>query len=237
VAALSLTASQVNKAGRTLRAWVRDEIDTTSPAVDAALQVAWTFRAAHAYPLTKATMGLRSVVITERCQLEVSQRLKKMTTILDKLSREPTMQLATMQDIGGCRAVLNGIKEVRRVARRLMVNRPPLRYYDYIDAPRASGYRGVHVVVRYTDDVGDDRSIEVQLRTKAMHDWAVTVERLSGRLRDDLKSGRGPTELLTFLAAISEAMAIEERGEEVPESLNRKVETLRVGAVPYLVRR
>jgi putative GTP pyrophosphokinase len=233
----ALTASQVNKAGRTLRAWMQDERDPNSPAVDAALRVAWAFRAAHAYPLAKATMGLRSVVVTERCHLEVSQRLKKMTTILDKLTREPTMQLATMQDIGGCRAVLNSIDEVRRVERRLRANRPPLRYSDYIGTPRSSGYRGVHVVVRYTDEAGDHRSIEVQLRTNAMHDWAVTVERLSGRLRDDLKSGRGPAALLAFLAAISEAMAIEERGEAVPEILNRKMETLRDGALPYLERR
>ncbi len=45
-------------------------------------------------------MGLRSMVRTERCQIEVSQRLKRVPTIIDKLLREPTMQLANMQDIG-----------------------------------------------------------------------------------------------------------------------------------------
>jgi len=144
------TSSQVNKAGRALRQWLRGELDNAA-VVDAALDVVWRFRAAHAYPLTKATMGLRSVVRTERCQLEVSQRLKRMTTILDKLGREPTMQLSKMQDIGGCRAVLSTIDELRRVEHRLRKNRPPLRYSDYISSPRSSGYRAVHVIVGYHD--------------------------------------------------------------------------------------
>jgi len=166
--------------------------------------------------------------------MEVSQRLKRMTTILDKLGREPTMRLASMQDIGGCRAVLSTTREVRRVEQRLKKNRPPIRYSDYIIAPRESGYRAIHVVVGYGDEFGVRRSVEVQLRTKVMHEWAITVERLSGRLRDDLKSGRGPQELLILLAAVSEAMALEERGETVSEALNRHITELRAAAVPYL---
>ena len=57
------------------------------------------------------------------------------------------MQLSSMQDVGGCRAVLASIAEVRRIQRRLSKNRPPLRVSDYIAEPRESGYRGVHVVV------------------------------------------------------------------------------------------
>jgi putative GTP pyrophosphokinase len=228
-----LTPSQVNKAGTVLRRWLRGEIRDPS-LVDAALEVVWRYRAAHAYALTKATMGLRSVVRTEGCQLEVSQRLKRMTAVLDKLRREPTMRLASMQDIGGCRAVLSTIREVRRVEQRLKKNRPPIRYSDYITTPRDSGYRAVHVVVGYDDQHRTRRAIEVQLRTRVMHDWAVTVERLSGRLRDDLKSGQGPQELLALMAAVSEAMAIEERNEVVPELLDQHIADLRLAAVPYL---
>lgn len=151
--------SQVNKAGRTLRAYQRGEL-VTDARYRAALSVLRAFRAAHSYPLTKANMGLRSMVLTEGCRVEVSQRLKRVPTILDKLMREPTMQLANMQDIGGCRAVLDNIKEVRRVQKRLAKNRPPTRVNDYVAAPRSSGYRAVHLVVQY-----DDRNIEVQLRT------------------------------------------------------------------------
>jgi len=220
--------SQVNKAGRVLRRWARGEL-TDPSAQRAALDVLLAFRAAHEVPLTKANMGLRSVVRTERCRVEVSQRLKRVPTIIDKLTREPTMQLANMQDIGGCRSVLDSIDEVRRVQKRLAKNRPPLRVADYIDAPRVSGYRGVHVIVAY-----DDRPIEVQLRTRVMHDWAITVERLSGRLAEDLKSGRGPQPVLDWLEAISEAMALEESGSAVDPALVSRLSELRALAVPFI---
>lgn len=52
-------------------------------------------------------MGLRSCLTTEGLELDVSQRLKRLPTIEDKLRRLPRMDLSSMQDIGGCRAVLD----------------------------------------------------------------------------------------------------------------------------------
>jgi putative GTP pyrophosphokinase len=229
------TKSQVNRAGRKLRKFLEgfegggelslaDDID-----VDRALDTVLAYRAAHQYPLGKATMGLRSMVNSEHCELEISQRLKRSGTILDKLLRQPTMQLANMQDIGGCRAVLNSIDEVRRVERRLKKNRPPVRVSDYISAPKISGYRAVHVIVEY-----DGRMIEIQLRTRVMHEWAITVERLTGRLQQDFKSGLGSIEINQLMGAISEAMAVEEGGEVVDPVLLTKVNELRKQAEPYL---
>lgn len=186
-------------------------------------------RAAFRLPLAKATTGLRSAVRTEGCEVEVSQRLKRMTTIIDKLMRQPTMAPANMQDIAGCRAVLADIHELRRVQRRVSKNRPPLRADDYIVQPRASGYRGVHLIIQY-----DDRSIEVQLRTRVMHEWAVTVERLGGRIGEDLKSGYGTPELLNFFQAVSQAMAIEEVGQVVDTILVGRIIELRRLAQPFL---
>jgi putative GTP pyrophosphokinase len=228
----SPSKSQVNRAGRVLRRWMRDEIDDL--AIQDALDTVTAFRAAHQYPLIKANNGLRSMLRTAGCKVEVSQRLKRMSTILDKIRREPTMALGNMQDVGGCRAVLESVDEVRRVEHRLKHTRTPADYYDYITTPRASGYRGVHVVVLYADENGDDRLIEVQLRTRNMHEWAITVERMSGRLQNDLKSGVGPAPVLDLLAAISEAMALEESATPVPDALVDRMRTLRTAAVPFL---
>jgi putative GTP pyrophosphokinase len=227
-----LTVSQINKAGRAIRH--RTDPTVTADQVDQALRVIEHFRAKHAYALTKATMGLRSAVQAEGCAIEVSQRLKRITTIIDKLGREPTMQLSRMQDIGGCRAVLPLIADVRRVEQRLK-KRPTLRIRDYASKPRESGYRAVHVVRVYKDKLGVDRAIEIQLRTVVMHEWAIFVERLSGRIGDDLKS-RGALEVRALLAAISEAMATEEAGKEVPSALVLRMEELRRAALPYLPR-
>lgn len=105
----------------------------------------------------------------------------------------------------------------------------PERVDDYVSRPRLSGYRAVHVVVRY-----DERCIEIQLRTRSMHEWAVAVERLGGRLGEDLKSGRGPQSVLAWLEAISEALAIEERGGIVDSSLAARIARLRQAALPLL---
>lgn len=222
------TTSQVNKAGKLLRRWATGEL-TDEESYRRSLEVLLSFRAAHKDPLATANMGLRSMVRSEGCRIEVTQRLKRVPTILDKLRREPTMQLASMQDLGGCRTVLDSIDEVRRVQKRLAKNRPPIRVSDYIGTPRTSGYRGVHVVVSYKG-----RAIEVQLRTKVMHEWAITVERLSGRLQEDLKSSMGPEPLLQLLAVISEAMALEELGRVVGADLLTRISELRRLAVPWL---
>lgn len=221
--------NQVKKAGEQIRLYLVDPVNADPVAARDALDVLLEFRAAHQYPLVKATMGLRSMVKTERCEVRVTQRLKRVPTIADKLVREPKMSLARMQDLGGCRAVLDNIDEVRRVQRRLARNRPPLRVSDYIESPKASGYRGVHVVVAY-----DQRAIEVQLRTLMMHEWAIAVERLSGRLRADLKSSKGPAEVLAVFSLISEAMALEEGGQQVPDGLLEALAAAKREAVPFM---
>lgn len=221
--------SQVTKAGKRLRRAFAGQAAVRHEEISDPLEVLIAFRAAHAAPLAKANNGLRSMVNTEGCRVEVSQRLKRIPTILDKLLREPTMALGNMGDIGGCRAVLDSVEEVRRVEARLRHNRPPVDEHDYIAAPKASGYRGVHLVVVY-----DDRRIEIQLRTRLMHEWAYTVERLSGRLAGNLKNSRGPEPVQAWLGAVSEAMALDESGTEVDETMVTRLGTLRDAAEPFL---
>lgn len=226
--ALTFSKSQVNRAGELLRDWQGGA--KISPS-----ELAWAndvldnFRAAHQYPLVKATMGLRSMVSRESARLDVSQRLKRRATILDKLLRQPDMALARMQDIGGCRAVLAHTDEVYRVLHRITRRGRVRRTVDYIALPAASGYRSLHVIVGY-----DDRAIEIQLRTIVQHEWAVFVERLGGQLDTDLKSGRGPREVLDFLAVASHAMALEEQGAPVDGLLATELSRLRQAATRYL---
>lgn len=222
-----LTTSQINRAGRLLKKYMTSDMSYDDK-VRLAYDVLLDFRAVHQAPLGAATMGLRSMVRTAGCPVEVSQRLKRVPTILDKLTREPTLPLASMQDIGGCRAVVNTIEELRRVEARLKKNRPPVRVSDYVTHPRRSGYRGVHVVVDY-----HGRNIEVQLRTQVMHEWAITVERLSGRIGTNLK-GDGLHVVQRLLAVISHAMALEEQGMTVDALLLEEMSELRSAAAPYL---
>lgn len=226
---VSITKSQVDKAGSRIRKFLRgDEISNEQ--IEHAFHVMDGFRAAHQYPLTKANNGLRSMIQTERGQIEVSQRMKRFMTIIDKLQREPTLALSRMQDIGGCRAILNDVDEIRRVEARLRRRRPIAGYSDYIARPRESGYRGVHVVVEY-----DGRCIEIQLRTRLMHLWAITVERQSALVGQNLKQD-GSHAVQKFMAAMSEAMAFDESGEKIPQDLLAAIQDLRLQAAPYLAK-
>ena len=100
---------------------------------------------------------------------------------------------------------------------------------DYISSPRASGYRAVHLVVTY-----DGRCVEIQLRTRLMHEWAVAVERFGGRMNEDLKSGRGPRKVIVWLEAVAGALALEDGGETVDSTFMDRIAQLRHDAMPYL---
>jgi len=219
--------NQINKAGDTIRRYIDDEADEDE--LDAALEVMESFRGAHYYPLTKATTTLRYFVNSEGCDGKVSQRLKRSGTMIDKLDRQPEMALARMQDVAGCRAILADLNEVRRVEARVRRWREVKHSKDYIAEPAISGYRSVHVVVLY-----DDVQVEVQLRTEMQHQWAVGVETWSGRTGWDLKSGKGPGEVLEWLAAIGDAYAVLDDGGQLDETTTDRIATLRGVAMPHL---
>ncbi|CAN3128592.1 RelA/SpoT domain-containing protein [Mycobacterium sp. smrl_JER01] len=229
------SVSAVNKAGDHLRAVVMKEQLLTSDDIQRAVEaldvlVAW--RSAHATPLAAATMGLRSRVATAKCVdvKRISQRLKRIPTIISKLHREPGMNLGRMADIGGCRAVLVDIPEVYSVLGRYRASGPTLvKVRDYIETPKPDGYRAVHVIVRY-----HGRLIEVQLRTRVQHEWAFTVESVTSRFGLAIKSGGGPAPVREWFQAVSAAMAQEEHGQTVDVDLLQRVYTLRQAAQPYL---
>jgi len=179
-------------------------------AARAAFEVMEQWRRAHYTPLVSANNGLRSRAKTIGVASEVTQRLKRSTTILEKLTREPTLDLSRMQDVGGCRAVVDTTTELRRLEGRIVQRRTPVAHTDYIAVPRESGYRGVHIVVRY-----QERSIEVQLRTRTMHAWALAAEHYSQLVGLNLKQD-GDHPIQEFLKTAAEMMALQEYGTRYP---------------------
>jgi putative GTP pyrophosphokinase len=197
--------SSVLEEGRRLADLDHDEIDR----IGVAIQVIRAFREAHAYPLRMANANLRYYVSGYGDHASVTQRLKKFTTMIDKLRREPTMQLAGMEDIAGVRAVLPDQAAVDAVARRLRKNWRIHRVRDYVREPKASGYRAVHVIA-----VKKAVFVEVQLRTTLQDEWANQVEQDSRALAVDYKSGAGAHEVLEYYEWVSRLLAMQERGEQ-----------------------
>jgi putative GTP pyrophosphokinase len=152
----------------------------------------------------------------------VSQRLKRMPTIIDKLRREPTMQPTTMQDIGGVRAVLRDVGEVNKLVLQYRDSRFKHELCsedDYITKPKQSGYRGVHLIYKYNNDRNnsyDGLLLELQIRTKLEHSWATAVEVMGTFTGEALKSSQGSKEWLNFFALTSSAFAFLENRPRVP---------------------
>lgn len=219
------SASQVKKAGRVLRRSLRNfsEMFEHPDEYSAALDVLASYRAAHQTPLINANNSVRGYMKTLGIEGPVTQRLKRIPTVLDKLQREPTLDLSRMHDIGGCRAVLQNIADVRRLEAKIIDLRPVTKHRDYISMPRASGYRAVHVIAQFKD-----RNIEIQLRTGFQHDWAIIVEKMSNLVGVNLK-GDGSHQLQQVMRLVSERIALVESGTDVDtERLNELREAISV---------
>lgn len=201
-----------------------DDIDTATNLVNA-------WRVSHSYPLKTLNVNLRRKV-KEFDDAVVAQRLKRMPTILDKLVREPNMELTTMQDLGGVRGIVSDVPTVYKIVDkyRLRSTHELVHERDYINSPRGTdGYRSYHIVFKYRSSVKSARQynglrIEIQIRTKLQHNWATAVETMGVILGQQLKSRKGEKAWLDFFAAVSSAFAHIEKTPLVPgyEKMTKK---------------
>ncbi|MDQ5968601.1 MAG: hypothetical protein QG561_252 [Patescibacteria group bacterium] len=89
----SYTKTQIRNAGKTLK---------DNPKDSEALDILSNFRSAHAYPLNSIQDNLRKQarkIAKDKDTIIISQRLKRMPSILSKIERESSMELTRMQDI------------------------------------------------------------------------------------------------------------------------------------------
>ncbi len=140
------------------------------------------------------------------------------------------MKLTTMQDIAGCRAVMRNKADVSGLIwnylhsnqRHIIANQK-----DYINYPKNSGYRSVHLVYRFDGKKRKEhngRMVEVQIRSKLQHAWATAVETVGTFLAESLKSSQGPEKWLRFFALASSAFALDEKSPTVPHTPSNTTE-------------
>lgn len=205
---LRFSRAAVDRAGRTLL----DESASTG-ATDTAWEALANWRALHAFPLNTITMDLRQKVKRVRPGSNVVQRLKRARSILAKLQKESSMRLTQMQDIGGCRAVVESIDEVyalRELYRRSKSLHALVTEDDYIAKPKSSGYRSLHLVYRFQSRAHPQYNrlmFEVQLRTSTQHAWATAVETVGAVIGQALKSSEGESAWLVYFQ--NAALALE----------------------------
>ena len=191
--------------------------------IDAARLILDRFRASFKeapFPLTKVNMGLRSMASRVSPDARVTQRLKRQSRIIEKLARFPTMQLTTMEDIGGCRVVVPTYEEALRLRERVESRwgQTVTRNRDYVAHPKETGYRAFHLVV-----IREGFPIEIQIRTSLQQTWAEAVEAAELASGTMLKDGRGAADVLAFFRALGTAFAALDRGEPIPRTVRRAV--------------
>lgn len=201
-----------------------------------AMSVLATWRSLHTYPIDAFQKTLKNKA--RNLSLKdciVAQRLKRMPSIVTKLQRFPDMNLARMQDIGGCRIILSSIKDVYRLHAHLLdVNKrfahePKLPSSDYIANPKADGYRSLHQVFKYKSRLHpqlDGLNIELQIRTKLQHSWATAVETIGVIERASYKTGDGRNDFKVFFKLCSALFSIKEQTPVVAEYAQLSVEDL-----------
>ena len=182
------------------------------------------WRSSHAFPLNTFQMNLRTKTRQVSKSGFVAQRTKRLPAIRHKLERMPHLRLSRMQDIGGCRAVVPTVANMRTL--RMLIRKSQFKHKferenDCVATPKDDGYRSVHLIYRYHSDRTTDYEglrIEVQLRTQLQHCWATAVETVGQFRQEMLKSDEGDEDWLRFFALMGTAIALREGCPGVPET-------------------
>lgn len=221
LALMQRSRKDVEKAGRLLRA--NPEL-SEKPSETLLILSEW--RAVHELALKKVMTALRVHVNSHGWDALITGRMKRIRSIVSKLQREPTMSLTQMQDIGGCRAVMENVElaellaeKVRSVLHERLSAGGQIREKNYIKSPKPDGYRSIHFVVQYLPSKPEDmkpRRIEIQVRSLLQHRWATALETVDLFTGQTLKTGGGDLRWRRFFALASAAFAHQERRAIVP---------------------
>lgn len=200
---------RVNKAGHAIGLGVATLED---------IQVIENWRASHAYILNTFQSTLRNR--TRNSTAVVGTRLKRRTTIENKVRRYPDMQLSRMHDIAGCRIIFDTIEELLYFRSSLHAARfnhkrrgaDNEERWNYLIHPKPDGYRGVHEVYEYDvksigGKIWNGLNVEIQFRTYAQHAWSTAVEVAGLLTANKPKFGQGSTELIQQFRLSSELIA------------------------------
>ncbi|MBR4338229.1 MAG: RelA/SpoT domain-containing protein [Bacteroidaceae bacterium] len=210
---MKYSRNRINIAGKSLLAGP----ETGFPYTDASLVVD-DWRRLHMAPLEELVGEVTRLLAQAGVAAAFSShRLKRMTSIVAKLRHNPGMGLGGLQDIGGARFVFEDTRSLL-IAQQVIANasfehfvadRDP---YNYVAQPKESGYRSIHFVYKYVSDNADydGLRVELQIRTRLQHDWAMAVETAELISKSSLKASLGDENWLEFFKLCSAIFAQKE---------------------------
>ena len=116
-----------------------------------------------------AVQRIRSLLSNHHIRAEVSGRPKHIYSIWKKMQRKH-LRFDQLFDVRALRIIVDTVEQCYEVLSIVQENFQTIskEYDDYIAKPKPNGYQSLHTVV--TDAAG--RPIEIQIRTRAMHEFA-----------------------------------------------------------------
>jgi len=140
-------------------------------------------------------------IVRKVAHLEPTGRPAKSTTsIIEKLRRE-TIRLSQVQDIAGCRVVVQDVAAQDSAVAQLKARLPNAVVVDRRKQP-SHGYRAVHIIA-----TAKGKPVEIQVRTELQHLWAQLSEKLSDLIDPAIKYGGGTPEARAVMSMGSEHIA------------------------------
>jgi putative GTP pyrophosphokinase len=200
----------INRAGDVLRSDSLELGDGQAMALE-------SWRMAHRDVINSFQSLLRARA--KNLDVQVAQRLKRRSTIIDKLSRHDGMQLARMDDVAGCRLIFSSIKALHEFRSKLHhakfkhIRKNEDNKYNYIESPSERGYRGIHDIYEHRSKSKkgnpkcDGLLIEIQYRTNVQHAWATAVEVVTQITEHEPKFDRGDKRYVKIFSLASEMLA------------------------------
>ena len=186
--------------------------------------------------------GLASAYSVEnnlpRESVKVNSRVKSLPSFLRKLDKlnwpmydHPT---DVVSDLIGARVVCwfvddcYGILDFIRATKQFLIR--PLSLEDYIDDPKSTGYRAIHILADVSYDrvktykkrrtvIADRRICEIQIRTKFQDAWADFTHDLHTKIPASYQA-----DLKTAISDIANRLATEDRSALVVRNLLQKQE-------------
>lgn len=166
----------------------------------------------------------------------VTYRVKRIESILSKIERQPDMDLARVNDIAGCRCILQNerkvfqfLDELRKstvleIVKKNNSDGTSREYiFDYINEPKKNGYKSIHVICKCIDKL-----IEIQIRDNTQHAWATLVEITDSIYKTKIKEKNDDkkTGLCDFLRLYSKSKNLSQEERKTINKVLRKTKYL-----------
>lgn len=167
--------------------------------------------------IERVTRDMRAELKANDIPAEVLGRAKKPYSIWRKME-EKGQSFSRLSDIYGFRILTESEDDCYRalgVVHRRWKSIPG-RFKDYVSQPKSNGYRSIHTTVSGQDG----KRVEVQIRTREMHEVAESGVAAHWAYRDGIKvENRFAVDPTRWISALSEQVAGEEDHEDFLEAV------------------